>query len=390
MALRWIATRKHARPLDLIIHAIDDPHSGSAVRLAPLVTPTESMADANTQTRALAVWGLIIHGVGKVGPADDSRRRNALLAAFRLPRRPEITETWQPTLEGRFRQLMLLPGIFGNPTPSTTTPMHKAWKRAVSDKLAPMLREQLDLLARDGAGWARYVAIARATESTAGQAQVTTDRGTPIPGFGNRSPSKGSQPSYLDLFVTSVFMRGRSVHRRITERLVTAQENNVDAYLATSIAGSDGDVTNVPVRALWGCRAEPPGSSRGGDSGLTALVFPRVLQRDEKHYFASEAVAEGLGHERLWVNVEVDHHGIAAGTVLHGCLPVNGLTIRIRFDEDELPEACWWYAEQTERERRIRPPDGDPRLLTVVANTVAHTFTEKCYPREQYGVSIQW
>ncbi|HEX4390332.1 MAG TPA: hypothetical protein VH084_02155 [Mycobacterium sp.] len=387
-ALRWMATRKHARPLDLITHAIDDPNSDSADRLAPLVTPTQSMIDGTTETRALAVWGLVINGVGRVGSAADSQRRNTLFAAFRLPRPPEIAEPWQPTLEGRFRQLMLLSDVFGSP--GTTTPMHKAWRRAVSEKLAPIVTEQLDVLAGNGAGWAQYVDIARSTESMTTQIPVATDAPQQVPGFGNRSPSKGSQPVYLELFVTSVFMKGRAVHHRITERLVTARENNVDAYLATSIAGWDLNVTHVPVRALWGCRVEPPTPARGKGPVLTRLVFPLVLHRDEKHYFASEAVDENLEEERLWVNVEVDHHGIAAGTLLHGCIPVSGLTIRIRFDEDEVPEACWWYAEQTERERRTRPPDGDPRLLTIVANTVTHTFTEKCYPRENYGVSILW
>ncbi|HEX5116684.1 MAG TPA: hypothetical protein VFW65_15935 [Pseudonocardiaceae bacterium] len=380
-ALRWMATRKHARPLDLIIHAIDDPHSDSAAQLAPLVAATESMPGGTTRTRALAVWGLIIHGVNRVGSADDSRQQNTLFAAFRLPRPPEITEAWRSTLEGRFRQLMALSDVFGDPPPSTTTPMHKSWKRAVGEKLAPMLREQVEALAVDGAGWATYVAAASATEPTAGWQSPSEDTG-------HRYPSKGSQPVFLDLFITNVIMKGRAVHRRITERLVTARGDDVDGYLASSIAGWHGHATDVPVRALWGCSVDTPGQST--DPALTRLVFPRTLVRDEKHYFASEAVDEDLEQDRFWVNVEVDHHGIAAGRLLYGCVPVSGLTIRIRFDGANLPRACWWYAEQTERERRTRPPDGDPHLLPIVADTVEHTFTEKCYPRENYGISLWW
>lgn len=387
-ALRWMATRKHARPLDLIIHAIDDPQSDSAIELAPLVMPTASMPDGTAETRALAVWGLIVNGINKVGSADDSRRRNTLFAAFRLPRPREITEVWRATLEGRFRQLMTL-AVFGSPPPSTTTPMHKAWKRAVGEKLAPLLQAQLAALAVHGADWAPYVEIGRATE-----AMIARERAVPGtsegPAAGNRTPSPGSQPVYLDLFVTTVFMKGRAVHRRITERLVTARVDDVGSYLASSIAGWHGNIADVPVRALWGCRVEAPTTTRSGDPVLTKLVFPRTLRRDEKHYFASEAIDENLEQDRLWINVEVDHHGIAEGRLLHGCVPVGGLTIRIRFDDAELPEACWWYAEQTERERRTRPPDGDPHLLPVVAQGVRQTFTEKCYPRENYGVSILW
>ena len=162
--------------------------------------------------------------------------------------------------------------------------------------------------------------------------------------------------------------------------------------MATALAGSarDFDLTDVPVRALWGCRAEPPVASRAGEPILTRLRFPEVLRRGEKHYFSSETVNENRPEERIWVNVEVDHHGIAPGQLIHGCVPVGGLTIRIRFDETCLPEAVWWYSEATERERRERPPEGDPRLLPIVGASVEHTFTGKCHPRENYGVSLLW
>jgi hypothetical protein len=380
-----MATRKHARPLDLIIHAIDDPQSDSAAQLAPLVTATESMPGGTTRTRALAAWGLIIHGVNRVGSADDSRQQNTLFAAFRLPRPPEITEAWRSTLEGRFRQLMALSDVFGDPAPNTTTPMHKAWKRAVGEKLAPILQEQVAALGGGGEGWATYVETAMATEPTVRHYQSPSDDDT-----GHRHPSEGSQPVYLDLFITNVIMKGKAVHRRITERLVTARADDVDGYLASSIAGLRGNATGVPVTPLWGCTIDTPNRAQDSDPALTKLAFPRTLVRDEKHYFASEAVDEDLEQERFWVNVEVDHHGIAAGRLLYGCVPVSGLTIRVRFDGTSVPRACWWYAEQTERERRLRPPVGDPHFLPIVADTVEHTFTEKCYPRENYGISLWW
>jgi hypothetical protein len=207
---------------------------------------------------------------------------------------------------------------------------------------------------------------------------------------GYRSPSAGAQPVFLDLFVTTVFMKGRSVYRRIIERLVTAQADDLDSYMARALLGSVDDSTNTPVRALWGCETAPVVASRPGEPILTRLRFPRKLRRGEKHYFCSEATDENITIQRLWVNIEVDHHGIAPGQRMYGFVPISGLTIRILFDGDHLPEACWWYAEQTERERRQQPPDGDPRLLTIVSNTVEHTFTEKCQPRENYGISFLW
>jgi hypothetical protein len=395
VALRWLATRRRAEPLGLLVDAIKKPESVSAAQLEALVAPTESVPGGSPETRAMAVWGLIMSLIDNIGSSPESRRRNTLIAAFRLPPRPEIAAPWKSSLGDRFRQLMALPGVFGDPKPTTTTPMHKAWQRALTDDLVPALRERLEALAADGPGWVRYVEVARAAGTTlAREGSATTSAAT----AGYRPPSKGAQPLFLELFVTTVFMRGRTAYRRITERVVTAREDDVGGYTAKALIGAKAkaeigatrDLTDIPVRALIGCRAEPVVASRPGEPVHTWLRFPRPLRRGDKHYFSSEAIDEDLTEERLWINVEVDHHGIAPGRVLYGCVPIGGLTIRVRFDEECLPEAVWSYAEQTERERHVRPPDGDPRLLSITDGTVQHTFPEKCHPRENYGVSFLW
>ena len=80
------------------------------------------------------------------------------------------------------------------------------------------------------------------------------------------------------------------------------------------------------------------------------------------------------------------------GRLLHKHkLPISGLTIRVRFDDDFLPEAAWWYAELTESGRYEQPPPGDRHLLTLVGNAVHYTFTEHlCEPREHYGLAFSW
>lgn len=388
-ALRWLATQRDAKPFNLLVHALNEPASTSGSILQPLVEPTRSLPNASTETRALAAWGLIVHLVNRVGSSDDSRWRIALVAAFRLPRRAEITEPWKSTLGGRFDQLMVLRGIFGDPAPTTTTPMHQAWNRAVTTALVPALEGRLATLATDGTDWPKFVTIGRQTQDVLARQPAPGD--LPDQTAGYRRPALGAQPVFLELFVTTVFMKKRTVYRRITERVVTAQADNVEGYLARALAGTTPEtMADLPVRALWGCRAEPlPGPPRGG-AILTRLRFPSPLRRGQKHYFSSEAVNESLTGERLWVNVEVDHHGIAPGQLLHGCVPISGLTIRIRFDGDHVPEAAWWYAEANERLREERPPDGDKRLLRIVENSVEHTFSQKCQPRENYGVSFWW
>jgi hypothetical protein len=59
-SLRWLATRRHSRPLDLLGHAIEDPRSDSAAQLGPLIEPTLSLPGGTAETQSLAVWGLII------------------------------------------------------------------------------------------------------------------------------------------------------------------------------------------------------------------------------------------------------------------------------------------------------------------------------------------
>ncbi|OLF15317.1 hypothetical protein BU204_22420 [Actinophytocola xanthii] len=356
-----------------------------------MIVPIMSVPCDTAETRALLLWGLIVDLINAVGSSADSRRRNTLIAAFRLPRRPEITEPWKSSLGDRFRQLMAVPGIFGDPTPTTTTPMHRAWNRGLTERLVPALTERLEVVAAGGSDWQQYVKLARKTEVTLAREHTATSEPRDS-AIGYRRPSKSAQPVFLDLFVTTVFMRARTVYRRITERLVTAREDNVDAYMATALGGSvdETGLTDIPVRPLWGCRAEILAPTRPGDPVLTRLVFPTTLHRGQKHYFSSEAVNEGSIEERVGVNVEVDHHGIAPGKLLHGHVPISGLTIRVRFDEHHVPETTWWYAEQTERERREPPPDKDPRLLTIVDGAVEHTFMGKCQPRENYGIRFLW
>ena len=125
-----------------------------------------------------------------------------------------------------------------------------------------------------------------------------------------RRPPESAQPVFVELFVTTVFMKGRFVQRRITERLITAQEDQVEYYTARALPEMEDASFSVPVRALWGCRAEQIPSTPG-EPILTKLWFPRPLRRGELHFFSSEAMAGRIETPRRAINVEVDHHGIA-------------------------------------------------------------------------------
>jgi hypothetical protein len=306
-------------------------------------------------------------------------------------RDPDIHEPWGGSLHERFKQLRVLTDVFQRP--ESTQPMEAAWKRGVV-ALAEYLDERYRALNSPEA-WADYYA-------RRAQQRVGIDSrsggwpdylGEPIDAeSGFREPSPRAQPVFANLFVTTVFMRRRAVYRRITERLITAQRDDVRYYTARGFAGKAPRLTYVPVEALWGCTAEFVEPSRPGVPAFTRLWFPAPLKAGEQAHFASEVIDERIEQERYWVDVDVDHHGIARGQVAYrGMVPVSGLTIRVRFDEGHLPEAVWWYAELNENERYDRPAEGDARLLQIAGRDVQFTFTDRpCQPRESYGLAFAW
>lgn len=313
--------------------------------------------------RAKALWRLIRDEVRHVAVGDE---RAALTAALHLDPANRAPSIDKRLVFARDR------GDFGTQTsgkPHGYDAIRHWWGAGVR-RLGHAVDERLDYLNDHPADWLEYF-----NES---------ERPT------YRSPSPGAQPVFADLFITTVFMRGRFVHRRITERVITAQRDGVEYYTARALPENDDASTAIPVRAIWGCTAERVPSSRG-EPILTRLWFPSPLERGQRHYFSSEAiVGDIVGSARLAINVEVDHHGIAPGRRLNS-IPVNGLTLRIRFDQNDLPEACWWYADVTERERYVWPAPSDGRWLDMTSQgTVEHTFSEPCQPLAHYGVAFGW
>jgi len=386
-ALRFIGTRDHDIPVDLLEYAIDRPASEAGQALAPLTAATAALSGWTTAERALAVWHLIMEGVRDrdVGPTPHSRRRRALQAAFRM-HDDDIAAPWGGSLSERFRQMRSLHAVFGEPT--STQPMEMAWKRGVR-ALAVYVDRRLSELASP-ADWNALRTASDGVLSDNADRWWARSEGSGGHEIVFRKPSKGAQPVFVNLFVTTVFMRRRAVYRRITERLITAREDDVKFYTARGFAGKTPRLTYVPVRALWGCRAESV--ERPGRPAVTQLWFPQSLRKGEQAHFASEIVDENITEERHWIDVDVDHHGIAPGRLAYGgLLPVSGLTIRVRFDPDFLPEALWWYAELNESERYDQPPAGNPRLLKLDDNDVQYTFVDQpCQPRESYGLAFSW
>jgi hypothetical protein len=204
------------------------------------------------------------------------------------------------------------------------------------------------------------------------------------------TPGGQIQPVFADLLVVTVFLRGRSIRRRVTERLVTAREDGVAHFLARGYVGTPRLSTVSAHQALWGCEAEvvEPGQP---DWPATRLTFPVPLRTGEKAHFAAETILENDRDERDWAEVYVDHHGIARGQTTHGgTLPVSGLTIRVRFDDGEIPAAAWWYENPQGAERTTRPAEPE-RFLALTGRDAQHTFTERPgRPGEIFGLAFAW
>jgi len=373
-ALRRLAARKYGSILEVIEEAITLPAEPTGLVLTPLIDATAVLQDWAVSDRAHALLELITEGIADpqvVSPAQW-RRRHVLHAAFRLPDE-DVEEEWGASLTDRFKQLGKLQ-IFAEVT--STQPMEMSWKRGV-ERLAHHLEGRLGEL-RTPDDWAPYRPVQPTNVKPIGRADF-------------RRPSEGAQKLCINLFVLTVIMNGRTESRRITERLITSQdENGLEYFTARAFSSKESlqGRTYVPTHALWGCRAER--ADEGGHT-VTRLYFPRPLRSGEKAHFVSEVVYDANQGDALgWHNVDIDHYGIEAGELRDGLLPVGGLTIRIKFESDDLPAAVWWYAELNEQERYVEPPPGNPRRLDIVCGDVVKTFEDPCQPRESYGLAYRW
>jgi hypothetical protein len=387
IALRYLGARRHGDLIELLEYAINRPDGRTGTTLAPLTSSTSTLADWTPLERAQAVWRIVEEGIvdPQVSAGAHSRLRRVLQAAFRLPDE-DIREAWGTSLTERFKQLRVLRSIFGEAT--STQPMEISWKHGVA-RLSERVRERLDEL-RSPDDWAHY----RSGPLLIGETgRPSVDRhvspGGPVV---FRPPSEGAQKLFINFLVVTVTMGGRAPIRRISERIITAQEDGLAFY--TTHAFSSESMTQrsyrsyVPTRALWGCRAEQV--VQNGLS-ITRLLLPRPLKAGERAHFVTEAAHEpDDGNQVGWANVEVDHYGIDPGRVQDDMLPVSGLTIRISFDDRLLPAAAWWYAEQNEQERYSEPPVGSPRRLRISRGNVVKTFEQPCQPRENYGIAYRW
>lgn len=241
--LRWLAATPHDRVEATLQHAFQELHrptnsSKKSVGLRALVNgvtatmPGGKMGDQ----RAKALWRLIQDEVRHVAVGDE---RTALTAALHLDPSNRAPSIDKRLLFARDR------GDFGT-QPSGKPHGYDAirhWWGAGARLLGDAVEERLDYLSAHPTDWLDYF----------NEVEQPT----------YRSPSPGAQPIFADLFVTTVFMRGRFVHRRITERVITAQRDGVEYYTARALPENVDLTTALPVHPILGCTAERVPTPRG-------------------------------------------------------------------------------------------------------------------------------
>ena len=387
-ALRQLAARPNGLLAEVLEDALRHPDEDSNRLVVPLIQAHPLFTDRPPTARAEALAQFIEECAFECATGKDRARIRAVLnAAFRFPE-PRVTdvEPWASSLRRRHEQLKKhLPDVFDSP--STVQPMQRAWKDGVRRLAEEVQRQLIDLVEREALPLVpdQLPSGGEGRSATVGAAEDLAEL---------QPASPLAQPVFMDLYVATVIMSGRRVVRRINDRLLTAQTDGVAHFKAqVYVAETDGTVTYVPTRAIFGCRAHDltvPGSTKQ----MTLLIFPRPLLEGEQVYFTSEVVfgpQTGNVGDPDWINVDVDHFGIGRGQFdASGLRPTRGLTIRVHFDETELPRLVWWYAEADEKERETIPPAGDPRFLELDGCDVQHTFENVGQPRQNYGIAYTW
>jgi len=224
-ALRYLGRQTHGILVQIVEHGLEEPTGTTGTVLAPLTSCLAVVAAWTTKERALALWALIEEGVRdrSVGPTARSRKRYALSAALRLPVEGIPTDSWGGSLSSRFKQLRAFPTVFDSP--STTQPMEVAWSGGVK-ALAAYLDRRLVLL-RTVEDWEPYRPHDKPAFDLDEWIIEHDDRATRERAI-LRQASDQAQKVFAELIIVTVYMRGRSVHRRVTERLITCRDPDGD------------------------------------------------------------------------------------------------------------------------------------------------------------------
>jgi len=214
--LRGLAATGYDRVEAALQHAFHELHrptdltkKADALRELVAGVPQTMPAGGTTDQRAKALWRLIQDEIRHIHSSDE---RTALIAAMHLDSANRASSIDKRLAAARDR------GDFGaqpSGKPHGYDALRRWWGAGVR-MLGEAVDERLDYLRHHPAGWQQYFG----------------DTTRPV----YRRASDGAQPVFAELFVTTVFMKGRFVHRRITERVITAQEDHVQYYTARAFA----------------------------------------------------------------------------------------------------------------------------------------------------------
>jgi len=192
----------------------------------------------------------------------------------------------------------------------------------------------------------------------------------------------GYQAVTMDRLVATHFIVGRAATETITERWITAEEDNFSRYIVRAYAKNvPPDRPQLEVVPMLNCRR---GAVRrvdmgdGAEAQLVEMVLPVALERGESTFFANRVNSWEPG-PTLMREVQVTCHGI------------KDLTVRVQFEPDgPLPKQCWYFAEVPDVDRLVPPDTDNPRNIAISdCGFVEHRFG-RGIATAKYGIAWRW
>lgn len=168
-------------------------------------------------------------------------------------------------------------------------------------------------------------------------------------------------------------LTGRSKTEMIVNRSIRAEVDDLKSIRAVFRHAADPQA--VEIHALGGCRVENVHLSTNGKVVAT-LRLPRSLTRGERHSLSYRVSINTTAPSTPWATTIADMNEL-----------VEDVSIRVQFDDEELPVRAWWFV--TENYWRL-PGEPSPETELDIADGYVEMRFQNTRPDRHYTVAWLW